>query len=155
MADELEMVDEVDNPMAEPAPVKKKEESESAAPGAAAPTQRRSGTGRSIAADSRLVGARADTWQMDDMLGHTLSDGHRLRKLGPKELIAVRRAFNDIDSDGSGHIDIIEVRDCVGFGQPVPMSSVPMSSVLTVLPRHAVRSAPWSKTSARPKLGRR
>ena len=91
----------------------------------------------SAAADSRRVGARADTWSMDDMLGHTLSDGHRLRKLGPTELIAVRRAFNGIDSDGSGHLDIIEVRSCAGFGQPVPMSSV-----LTVLTRHAVRSAP-------------
>lgn len=46
----------------------------------------------------------------DSMFGHALSDGHRLRKLGPKELVAVRRAFNDIDQDGSGQIDIIEVR---------------------------------------------
>eukprot|EP01043_Picozoa_sp_COSAG02_P032394 COSAG02_NODE_2162_length_9623_cov_3.592923_6_plen_183_part_00 len=46
----------------------------------------------------------------DSMFGHELSDGHRLRKLGPKELVAVRRAFNDIDQDGSGQIDIIEVR---------------------------------------------
>lgn len=48
--------------------------------------------------------------QVPDMFGHHLSDGHRLRKLGPKELVAVRRAFNDIDQDGSGQIDIIEVR---------------------------------------------
>lgn len=48
--------------------------------------------------------------QVPDMFGHQLSDGHRLRKLGPKELVAVRRAFNDIDQDGSGQIDIVEVR---------------------------------------------
>ena len=50
---------------------------------------------------------------MEDMLGHTLSDGHRLRKLGPKELVTVRRAFNEIDTDGSGQIDIIEVRAAI------------------------------------------
>lgn len=51
-----------------------------------------------------------ETWHMDQMLGHTLKDGHRLRKLGPKELVMARRAFNDIDQDGNGHIDINEVR---------------------------------------------
>ena len=54
-----------------------------------------------------------EEWHVPPMLGHTLSDGHQLRKLGPKELIKVRRAFNDIDTDGSGQIDIIEVRAAV------------------------------------------
>lgn len=44
------------------------------------------------------------------MLGHQLSDGHRLRKLGAKELVKIRRVFNELDQDGSGDVDIIEVR---------------------------------------------
>ena len=40
----------------------------------------------------------------------SLAGGKHLRKLGAKELITVKRAFMDIDADGSGHIDIVEVR---------------------------------------------
>eukprot|EP01043_Picozoa_sp_COSAG02_P037865 COSAG02_NODE_2875_length_7843_cov_877.610795_2_plen_171_part_00 len=68
------------------------------------------GSAGTPAKTTRPEPAEKETWHVDDMLGHTLSDGHKLRKLGPKELVKVRRAFNDIDADGSGHIDIIEVR---------------------------------------------
>ena len=60
-------------------------------------------------------------WGSDRALcaGHSLTSGKHLRKLGAKELIAVKRAFMDIDSDGSGNIDIVEVRDAPRCARPL------------------------------------